>query len=156
MYSLKQNVKPLVWAMGEKLIDDFQARVSETRQGSFAEQVPTIIGNSSKYFGGPFGKYLGTFKSTEQKINGLKFKKGLLWEKLFKEYEKAFTMTNEYDRDIILKRMDDKINEWNLAYGHLVPFDGTSEGFKLAYFQDLVKKKQKEDRSKGLKSKYVP
>jgi len=156
MYSLRQNIKPFAWAMGEKLIDDFQARVSETRQGSFAEQVPTIIGNASKYFGGPLGKGLSNFKSTEQKIDGLTFKKGLLWEKLFKEYEKAFTMTNEYDRDIILKRMDDKINEWNLAYGHLVPFDGTSEGFKLAYFQDLVKKKQKEDRSKGLKSKYVP
>ena len=52
--------------------------------------------------------------------------------------------------------MDDKINEWNIAYGHLVPLDGSSKGFRVKYFEKLVREKQKEDRSKGLKSKYVP
>ena len=66
---------------------------------------------------------------------------------------RAYNMQNEEDKDVILKKMSTKINEFNRAYGHITRIDGTHEGLNKILNRHIKKEMIEEQTRKGFRPK---
>ena len=151
--ALSFNMSPLSYTMYQNIKRDYQFFIQDESNKDFDEQYPVITSRLSKYFGGPTRGVLRRFEDTTEQRNRLIYIKGRKEEELFNMWIRAYNMQNEEDKDVILKKMSTKINEFNRAYGHITRIDGTHEGLNKILNRHIKKEMIEEQTRKGFRPK---
>ena len=151
--ALSFNMSPLSYTMYQNIKRDYQFYIQDESNKDFDEQYPIIMARKSKYFGGPTRAVLRRIEDQREERNRLIFAKGKEEEELFNMWIRAYNMQNEEDKDVILKKMSTKINEFIRAYGHITRIDGTHEGLNKILNRHIKKEMIEEQTRKGFRPK---
>jgi len=150
--SVKFQVTPLAYAVGEDLVDDFVSFLSEGRLLDFDEQMDRLPGEVSKYFGGPTRASLRRFEDWKSERNRLVYIKGKKEAEFFNSWRRAHNMVNENDKEKLLADILREAREWNHAYGHIAPIaDNHEEIYDMVIKKSFREIRRKREKEKGLR-----